>query len=107
MDPHKQGQSSWVLRDIFTKATKPTTEFEAIFKAAENKSEMTQLKIEKISATDYQSRSSLSRKNYPLEAVALIGHVGTVQLFLKQRDVLRNPHNEISDAIKVAASNFH
>ena len=68
---------------------------------------MTQLKTKEIPAIDYESRSYSQRKNNPLEAAASAGHLDTVKLLLKQRDVLGIPDDEINDAIKAAASNSH
>jgi hypothetical protein len=83
----------------------PTIEFEAIFRAAEGGSEMAQLKTEEVPAIGYRLKLYSRRKNYPLEAAASAGHAGTVKLLLEQQDVLDIPDDEISHAIKVAASN--
>ena len=106
-DPHRQRDSSWASKDISAKATRPTAEFEVIFKAAEDESEMAQLKTEEVAAIDYKSQSYSSCRNYPLEAAASAGHVGTVKLLLEQRDVLGIPDDEISEAIRVAILNSH
>ena len=68
---------------------------------------MAQLKIEEVAAIGYKPRSYSQHKNYPLEAAASAGHVGTVKLLLEQREVLGISDDEISDAIKVAVSNSH
>lgn len=106
-DPYRRRQLSWAPKDISAKATRPTTELEVIFRAAEGDSEMAQPKTEEVPAIGYESRSYSRRENYPLEAAASAGHVGTVKLLLEQREVLGIPDDEISHAIKVAASNSH
>ena len=107
-DPYRRRQSSRVSKDISAKAIRPTAELKAIFRAAEGKSEIVQLKTEEVPAIGYESRSYLRhRENYPLEAAASAGHEGTVKLLLEQREVLGIPEDEISHAIKVAASKSH
>lgn len=100
-------KSFWPPKDVSAKATKPLIELEAIFRAAEGESEMAQLKIEDVSATDYRRQSYSRSHNYPLEAAASADHVGIVKLLLEQRDVLGISDDEISHAIKIAASNSH
>lgn len=106
-DPQRRRQSSWPSKDISAKAIRPTTELEAIFRAAEGESKMAQLKTEETPVIGYKSRSSLARENYPLEAAASAGHVSTVKLLLEQRDVLGISNDEISRGIKAAALNSH
>ncbi len=106
-DPYRRRKPSWASEEISAKTTKPTIEFGAIFRAAEGESEMAQLKTEEVPAIGYRLELYSRRKSYPLEAAASAGHAGTVKLLLEQRDVLDIPDDEISHAIKVAASNSH
>jgi ankyrin repeat protein len=107
-DPYRRRQSSRASKDIFAKATRPTTELEAIFRAVEGESEMAQLKTEEVPAIGCESRSYSRRgDNYPLEAAASAGHEGTIKLLLEQREVLGISEDKISHAIKVAALNSH
>lgn len=92
---------------MFAKTTKSTIEFEAIFRAAENESEMIQFKSEKTSIIDYKLSLYSQRKNYSFEIVAAVNHANTIKLFLKQRNVLNISDDEISYVIKIVASNFH
>lgn len=98
---------SWASKDISAKATRPIIELEAVFRAAEGEPETAQLKTDEVPASGYKLQLYSRRKNYPLEAAAATGHVSTVKLLLEQRDVLGIPDDEISHAIKVAASNSH
>ena len=100
-------KSFWASKDISAKATRPTIELEAIFRTAENGSEMAQLKTEEVLVIEYRLPLYSRRKNYPLEAAFSVGHVATVKLLLEQRDVLGISNDEISHAIKVSASNSH
>ena len=106
-DPYRRRKPSWASKDISAKVTRPIIELEAIFRAAEGESEMAQLKTEEVPAIGDELQLYSRRKNYPLEAAASAGHVGTVKLLLEQRDVLGIAADEISHAIKVAASNSH
>lgn len=105
-DPYRQRQSSQASKVVSAKKTRPITELEAIFRVAEQDSEIAQVHSEEVPAAGYRPRVHV-RENYPLEAAASAGHEGSVKVLLEQREVLGIPEDEISHAVKLAASNFH
>lgn len=56
-DRYRQRQPFWAPKDVSAKVTRPTTELEAIFRAAEGEPEMAQLKTEEVLAYGYRSPS--------------------------------------------------
>ncbi|KUI59751.1 Ankyrin repeat and KH domain-containing protein mask [Cytospora mali] len=82
-------------------------DLEAIFKAAKEGSQVTQTATKEDTASKYRGRRNTRRENYPLEASAAAGQVGTVRLLLEHRKILGIQGESISEAIRAAVENGH
>ena len=114
-DPYGQKPSSRALKDVSVKATRPITDLEAIFRLAEPDSETTRVHSEEIPAVGYRPQFNKfdrelyvqNQENSSLAAAASAGSEASVKVLLEQREVLGIPEDDISHAIRVAASNSH